>query len=226
MPVFQLSDRIQFPPPHLAEKGGLLAVGGDLSPKRLLAAYENGIFPWYMDGEPILWWSPDPRLVLYPCDFKVSKSLKKTIAKNRFHITLDTAFAAVIRECSAVRLNNGEQTWIGDDMMMAYIRLHQTGYAHSVEVWHDEKLVGGLYGVALGKSFFGESMFTRMSNASKTAFYFLVKFLDRLNFDMIDCQIPTDHLKRFGAKEISRKLFLKQLEKTLQTPTLKGPWAF
>ncbi len=225
MPVFYLSDKIQFPPPDLAEKGGLLAVGGDLTRERLLAAYKNGIFPWYMEGEPVLWWSPDFRLVLYPHEFRISKSLKKIIKKNLFHVTMDRAFEAVIRACAAVRLNNGGQTWITDEMMAAYIRLYQAGYAHSVEAWYEGKLAGGLYGVSLGKSFFGESMFTRVSNASKTAFFFLVKFLEGLNFDMIDCQIPTAHLKRFGAREIPRKLFLKQLEKTLQSPTLKGRWA-
>jgi leucyl/phenylalanyl-tRNA---protein transferase len=223
MTVFHLSDSVQFPPPHLAEKEGLLAVGGDLTRERLLAAYESGIFPWYMAGDPILWWSPDPRLVLYPCEFKFSKSLKKIINKAVFRITMDRAFEAVIHACST-RMDNGEETWITDEMMNAYIDLHHAGYAHSVEAWQGETLVGGLYGVSLGRSFFGESMFTRVSNASKTAFYFLVKFLGGLDFHMIDCQIPTAHLKRFGAREISRKTFLEQLEQTLKTPTLKGQW--
>ncbi|MFO7963585.1 MAG: leucyl/phenylalanyl-tRNA--protein transferase [Desulfobacterales bacterium] len=224
MPVFYLSDKHQFPPPYLAEEGGLLAVGGDLEKDRLLAAYENGIFPWYMEGEPILWWSPDPRLVLYLHEFTPSKSLRKIVREKKFHVTMDTAFEDVIHSCAEIRSFTRSQTWITDDMMTAYIHLHREGYAHSVEAWYDDQLSGGLYGVSLGRSFFGESMFTRVSNASKVAFYHLVAFLKALDFSMIDCQIPTAHLKRFGAREIPRKLFLQQLQKSLQSPTLKGRW--
>lgn len=226
MPVFRLTDQIRFPPPHLAEAGGLLAVGGDLSPERLLAAYRSGIFPWYMVEEPILWWSPDPRLVLIPDDLRISKSLRKIIRQNRFHITCDMDFEGVIRACSVDRVNSGEQTWITADMQTAYIDLFRAGYAHSVEAWRDGRLAGGLYGVSLGGSFFGESMFTRVSNASKAALCFLAGCLHRLNFDMIDCQVSTDHLKRFGAREISRRHFLTLLEQSLRKPTLKGRWTF
>lgn len=202
----------------------MLAIGGDLSAKRLLLAYQMGIFPWFSDSGPILWWSPDPRLVLYPEDINVSKSLKKTISKNIFHVTMDTAFTQVISACAEARLDNSEGTWIGEDMITAYGKLHASGYAHSVEAWYEGELAGGLYGVSMGKCFFGESMFTRKSNASKVAFVMLVEFLKKLSFKIIDCQVTTDHLIRFGAKEIPRQLFLNQLEKAVAAPTLRGKW--
>ena len=225
MPVFYLTDEHIFPPPNLAEKEGLLAVGGDLSEDRLLLAYRTGIFPWYSDEEPVLWWSPDPRLVIYPEEIRVSKTLKKMLKKNKFDITMDQAFEKVINACALIRTESNGGTWIGRAMIKAYCKLHESGYAHSVEAWYKGKLAGGLYGVSLGKSFFGESMFTRISNASNVAFVKLVEYLTQLSFDMIDCQVRTEHMIRFGAKEISRDLFLEQLKISLDEPTRKGKWS-
>ena len=215
MPVFTLSKRLSFPPAHLAIKEGLLAVGGDLTVDRLVTAYRSGIFPWYADGDPILWWSPDPRLVLYPQELSVSKSLKRVINKDLFQITYDKAFEAVIRGCAETKRSYGEGTWITDEMKDAYCRLYRHGYAHSVEAWQSGKLVGGLYGVIIGRVFFGESMFSKVSNSSKVAFVRLVQHLKRLQFMLIDCQVKTDHLMRFGAREIPRKVFLEQLKKAV-----------
>ena len=226
MPVYQLSEDIVFPPPYLASKSGLLAIGGDLSRKRLLLAYSMGIFPWYSTGEPILWWSPDPRLVLYPDEFKVSRSLKKVIKKGAFRVTMDRAFEDVITQCARVRLENHEGTWIVDDMVWAYCRLHASGFAHSIESWQDDRLAGGLYGVSLGNCFFGESMFTRITNASKVALAALVEYLQARSFAFIDCQIATGHLISFGAREISRVRYLKELAGALKYPTLQGNWSF
>ena len=226
MPVYQLSEDLVFPSPHLATNEGLLAVGGDLTPGRLILAYSTGIFPWYSEGEPILWWSPDPRLVLYPDKLRISKSLTKTINKGTFRVTFDHAFERVIKECARVRLENRQGTWIVDDMVKAYCRLHDIGFAHSVEAWQGDRLAGGLYGVSLGKSFFGESMFTRVSNASKVALVALVKSLHRLKFAMIDCQITTGHLTRFGAREIPREQYLEELNDSLNSHTLQGKWTF
>ena len=226
MTVFLLTDKIAFPPAHLASKEGLLAVGGDLSRKRLLHAYRMGIFPWFSHDEPILWWSPDPRLVLYPHEIKISKTLKKIIRKGVFKVTMDTAFAQVITQCAQIRLQNNQGTWIVEDMIHAYCKLHESGFAHSVEAWYQGDLAGGLYGVSLGRCFFGESMFTRISNASNVALVKLVEYLNTLSFDMIDCQLTTQHLLRFGAREIPRVKFLKQLEKSLKASTKKGKWCF
>jgi len=226
MPVYQLSEDLVFPSAHLASKEGLLAVGGDLTRRRLLLAYSLGIFPWYSEGEPILWWSPDPRLVLYPDELKVSRSLNRVISKGTFKVTADCAFESVINECARVRLENSERTWIVDEMVKAYCGLHESGFAHSVEAWSDDRLAGGLYGVSLGNFFFGESMFTRVSNASKVAFVALVKHLRTLNFALIDCQITTGHLTRFGARQISRARYLDELDRALEAPTLKGKWSF
>jgi leucyl/phenylalanyl-tRNA--protein transferase len=226
MPVYQLSDDLIFPPPHLASEEGLLAIGGDLSRKRLLLAYSMGIFPWYSEDEPILWWSPDPRLVLYPDEIKVARSLKKVIRQGFFKVTMDLAFEAVIKECARVRLDNNERTWIVDDIVRAYCKLHDAGFAHSVEVWKDECLAGGLYGLSLGRCFFGESMFTRTTNASKVALVALVDYLEPLNFAFIDCQVTTAHLTRFGAREISRARYLNELAKALEVDTLRGKWSF
>ncbi|MFZ0483157.1 MAG: leucyl/phenylalanyl-tRNA--protein transferase [Desulfobacterales bacterium] len=226
MPVFLLSDTIEFPTPHLASEDGLLAVGGDLSQERLLLAYRMGIFPWFSNNEPILWWSPDPRLVLYPHEIKISKTLRKIIKKDVFNVTMDLAFNEVIKQCAQVRVQKNEGTWIVRDMIDAYCNLHEAGFAHSVEVWHQGDLAGGLYGVSLGKCFFGESMFTRISNASNVGLAKLVDHLKELSFDMIDCQVPTEHLTRFGARQIPRIRFLNQLEKSLKTPTQKGKWRF
>lgn len=226
MPVFLLSDTIEFPPPHLASEEGLLAVGGDLTQKRLLLAYRMGIFPWFSNNEPILWWSPDPRLVLYPHEIKTSKTLKKIIKKEVFKVTMDLAFNEVINQCAQVRLKKNQGTWIIEDMIEAYCQLHESGFAHSVEVWRQGELVGGLYGVSLGKCFFGESMFTRISNASNIALVKLVEYLKELSFNMLDCQVPTEHLTRFGARQIPRIRFLNQLEKSLKAPTRKGKWDY
>jgi leucyl/phenylalanyl-tRNA--protein transferase len=226
MPVYNLPDELIFPPPLLASKEGLLAVGGDLSLKRLLLAYRLGIFPWYSEGEPILWWSPDPRLVLYPDELKVSRSLNKVIRKATFKVTMDCAFEKVIAECARVRVENQEGTWIVSEMAQAYCRLHEAGYAHSVETWMNGRLAGGLYGVSLGKCFFGESMFTRITNASKVALVALVNWVKDLDFAFIDCQIATSHLIRFGAREISRVRYLDELNRALIAPTLRGQWSF
>lgn len=224
MTIFRLSDTIVFPQPHLADKDGLLAVGGDLSQERLLLAYRLGIFPWFLEGEPYLWWSPDPRLVLYPEELIVSKSLKKTIKQNTFQITFDSAFDQVIHSCAHTRLKKNEETWIVQDMIDAYCALHESGYAHSIETWSKGKLEGGLYGLALGKCFFGESMFSNKSNASKVAFVYLVEYLKKESFMMIDCQVTTAHLERFGAREIPRQDFLKQLDHAMKWPTDNRSW--
>jgi leucyl/phenylalanyl-tRNA--protein transferase len=216
MPVFRLPEELIFPDPVLAEKDGLLAVGGDLSENRILLAYSMGIFPWYSDDSPILWWSPDPRLVLVPGDLKVSRSLRQVIKKGIFTVTMNTAFGDVIRHCATINREGQQGTWLTKEMIDAYIRLHHAGYAHSVESWHDGQLAGGLYGIALGKAFFGESMFAKKSNASKVAFVTLVENLCNLDYHFIDCQVTTEHLKRLGAKEVSRKKFLGMLKRALQ----------
>jgi len=224
MPVFRLPDDHIFPPPRLAEENGLLAVGGDLTEDRLLLAYSMGIFPWYADGDPILWWSPDPRLVLFPDELRISRSLNQTISKNIFNITLDTAFEEVIGHCASVHRKDGGGTWITDEMREAYIRLHQSGNAHSAEAWFDNKLVGGLYGISLGSAFFGESMFTKKNNASKVAFISLVHQLVKWDITLIDCQLTTPHLLSLGAREIPRITFLAMLKSALLKPAKKGKW--
>ena len=226
MPVYLLSDEIVFPAPDLATPDGLLAVGGDLCQERLLLAYSMGIFPWYAEAEPIMWWSPDPRLVLYPDELRVSRSLQKTINKGVFQISMDQAFEQVITACANIRRKPNRGTWIVPDMISAYCQLHASGFAHSVEAWQNDRLVGGLYGVSLGKCFFGESMFTRVTDASKVALVALVDHLSALSFDMIDCQITTEHLERLGAREIPRAQFLDQLKTSLRTPPLRGKWTF
>ena len=226
MPVFQLTESIIFPPPELARSDGLLAIGGDLSEARLLLAYEQGIFPWYSKGDPILWWAPAPRLVLEPKKIRISKRLAREIRKNTFKITMDQAFSEVITECADIRVEQDEGTWITNEMKSAYVRLHELGYAHSVECWQEGKLAGGLYGVSLGTVFFGESMFSRVSNSSKTALATLARILTEWKFDMIDCQLTTEHLKNFGAREIPRSVFLKQLNESLKARTKKGRWVY
>jgi leucyl/phenylalanyl-tRNA---protein transferase len=224
MPVYLLSESIAFPPPDLARPDGILAVGGDLSVDRLLMAYRMGIFPWYGDGDPIIWWSPDPRLVLYPSALRVSRRLARTARQNRFEITFDRAFDAVIDACARIPRKRDDGTWIVPDMVRAYNRLHRAGYAHSVEAWQDGELVGGLYGVSLGGSFFGESMFTHERDASKVAFVRLVSRLNEWGFDLVDCQVRTEHLIRFGAGEIPRKRFLTELRRSVARPTRAGAW--
>ncbi len=224
MPVFRLTEEIVFPPPELAEDDGLLAVGGDLGLKRLILAYSMGIFPWYSDDSPILWWSPDPRLVLFPEDLKVSRSLRQTIKKGTYRITFDHAFERVIRGCAESRRKDENGTWITEEMIGAYCRLHDEGVAHSVESWADGELAGGLYGVALGRVFYGESMFARKSDASKVAFVKLVERLIKWKFRIIDCQVTTRHLISLGAKEIPRSEFLKMVKKALKVRTPQGKW--
>ncbi len=211
MPVFLLTDELVFPPVELAVPEGLLAVGGDLSVERLLLAYRSGIFPWYSDGEPILWWSPDPRFVLYPGKLKVSNSLRRVIKSGRFTVTLNKDFRAVTKNCRTVKRTADTGTWITAEMIEAYCRLHDAGHALSVEVWQKDALVGGLYGVSVGRCFCGESMFTRVSNASKVGFVWLVEHLLSQECDLIDCQVHTAHLESFGAEFIPRTDFLAQL---------------
>lgn len=223
MPIFRLSPEPVFPPVELATPEGVLAVGGDLSPERLLQAYRSGIFPWYSKGDPIIWWSPDPRFVIFPDEIVVSRSMRRVLNQGRFSITFDKAFQEVIGECSRPRKYE-KSTWITRDMMDAYIRLHELGYAHSVEAWSGGDLKGGLYGVSLGKAFFGESMFSREDNASKTALILLARKLKELGFLMIDSQVQNPHVKSLGAREIPRKEYLKILKEALQSETLKGNW--
>jgi leucyl/phenylalanyl-tRNA--protein transferase len=210
MAIYRLTERLAFPSPELAEAEGLLAVGGDLSPHRLLLAYSLGIFPWFNEGEPLLWWSPDPRCVLFPEELKVSRSLGKLLRRNPFRITSNRAFAQVINSCAGLRQQE-VGTWITDEMRAAYCHLHEAGYVHSVEAWLDDELVGGLYGVCLGRCFFGESMFFRVANASKVAFVTLVRRLREQGFALIDCQLPSDHLATFGSRTLPRREFLQHL---------------
>jgi leucyl/phenylalanyl-tRNA--protein transferase len=216
---------LRFPPPRLASPEGLLAIGGDLRVERLLEAYRHGIFPWYSAGQPILWWSPDPRMVLVPEKLKLSRSLRKTLRSDRIRVTLDRQFRNVMQACAAPRPDqNG--TWITAEMIAAYAQLHEAGYAHSVETWIDSDLVGGLYGVALGSMFFGESMFARATDASKVAFVHLVRQLQAWNFTLIDCQVTTAHLASLGAEEIPRADFLHRLAIALRAPDRCGHWHF
>jgi len=204
-----LTNKIAFPDVSEASFEGLLAIGGDLSSERLIHAYSNGIFPWFEDEEPLLWWSPDPRFVLFPKDLKVSKSMKQILKKSEFKVTVNKDFKSVIEQCALAKREGQDGTWITDQMLKAYIKLHQLGYAKSVEVWQKNKLVGGLYGVDLGnKVFCGESMFTKVSNASKVGF---VNFVQNSNYNLIDCQIHTKHLESLGAKHIPRGEFLRYL---------------
>jgi len=224
MPIFRLVDEPVFPPPDYADPSGLLAVGGDLTCERLLEAYRLGIFPWYSDDQPILWWSPDPRLVLRLDELKVSRSLRKTLKKGVFKVTFDRAFEEVIRGCASAPRQGQRGTWITKEMQEAYIELHGLGFAHSVETWWGEELAGGLYGVSLGKAFFGESMFHRRTDASKVALAILVEKLQAWNFHFIDAQMTTDHLLRLGAAEMPRRIFLKRLQSALRHPTKRGKW--
>ena len=219
-----LDDDYTFPSAAYAEDDGLLAFGGDLATFRLLTAYANGIFPWYNEGEPVLWWSPDPRLVIRPGEMKVSKSLRHTLRSDKFEVRIDTSFRSVMQHCAASPRKGQDGTWIIDDVIEAYCRLHELGFAHSFETWLDGNLVGGLYGVAIGKAFFGESMFHTVTDASKVAFWHLHQFLLSHGFKLIDCQQETDHLKSLGAYAIPRKDFLKELETLVLEPGLVGAW--
>lgn len=211
------------PDQALLDPPGLLAIGGDLAPERLIHAYRTGIFPWFSEGQPILWWSPDPRTVLRPAEVRVSRSLRRKLAAGAFRVSFDQAFPAVLRGCAAPRTGQ-DGTWLTPDMQGAYRLLARAGFAHSVEAWHGDELVGGLYGVAIGRVFFGESMFTRVSDASKVAFVTLVARLQAAGFSLIDCQVHTQHLESFGAKPLARRAFLAELaEQTLLMPVF-DPW--
>lgn len=225
MPVFRLDDRLVFPPPELAEDG-LLAVGGDLRPERLLLAYSLGIFPWYEEGQPILWHSPDPRMVLEAGKLHVPRRLEKTLRRRPYRLTLDTAFRRVIEGCADCRRRDEAGTWITPEMIEAYIELHRRGAAHSAEAWKGEELAGGLYGVSLGGAFFGESMFTRFPDASKLAFVALVRQLERWGITLVDSQVYTENLARFGAEEWPRERYLEALRKALDRTTRLGSWRF
>lgn len=225
MSVVILNEHPAFLPIDENTPSGVVAIGGDLSSQRLLNAYSKGIFPWYSEGDPILWWSPDPRLVLFPDELHVSRSMKRMINKNPFSVSFDRRFAEVITRCRLPR-KGISGTWITAEMSDAYQRLHRLGYAHSVEVWQDGALVGGLYGVSLGKCFFAESMYYRKSNASKYAFIRLAEKLKLMDFTMMDCQVSTRHVMTLGAREIPRKRFLNLLEKSLEGATLIGSWSF
>jgi leucyl/phenylalanyl-tRNA--protein transferase len=220
-----LAGRPAFPPVDtaLTEPAGLLAAGGDLTPAWLLTAYKRGIFPWYSGGEPILWWSPDPRLVLRPDEMKISRSLRRTLRQGRFEVRFDTAFAAVIAACAAPR-EPGGGTWITREMQSAYLRMHELGYAHSVEAWEEKELVGGLYGMALGRAFFGESMFSRRTDASKVALAHLASHLKKNDFAIIDCQMTTNHLLSLGAAEMPRRTFCDGLATWTREGAEPGRW--
>ena len=222
--VERFDQRMDFPPVDHALDNGLLAVGGDLSIPRLITAYRRGIFPWYGPGDPILWWSPDPRLVLLPSWLHVPRSLRRVLNQRRFTFSLDRDFEAVIHGCAGARRDDG--TWLVPEMVAAYIKLHRAGYAHSLEVWRQGRLAGGIYGVALGNCFFGESMFTRVPDASKAGLVALVGWLGSRGFELIDCQVTTEHLLRFGAREIRRGAFLERLEHALRAPDRIGRWEF
>ena len=226
--MFRLNQHsLRFPPVDRASREGLLAVGGDLRPERILAAYRHGIFPWYNEGEPILWWSPDPRAVLFPDKLHISRSLKRRLRSNDFTVTLDTCFRTVMEQCAGPRPQYPEGgTWITDDMLEAYTGLHELGHAHSVETWQGGRLVGGLYGLAIGGAFFAESMFTKVDDASKVALARLVRQLHVWKFQLIDCQQSSPHVMRFGAEEIPRRDFVRLLSQALSLPDKRGPWKF
>lgn len=224
MPVYALSDDLMFPDPILADNDGLLAIGGDLSSDRLLLAYRYGIFPWYSEGQPILWWSPNPRMILFPDHFKRHRNLRKTVESDKFTVAFDKDFEKVITQCSKVPRQDQGGTWITQEMLEAYIDLHNKGYCHSVEVYRQKKLVGGLYGLSIGSAFFGESMFHLETDASKVALWHLVDKLIGWDFDLIDVQQDTKHLRSLGAETVDRMKFLTLLDKCVQKPTRVGNW--
>ncbi len=223
MPVFKLTDDLVFPPSHLAEPDGLLAIGGDLSPQRLLLAYSSGLFPWFNEGQPPLWWCPDPRCIFEPGQAHLSRSLLKTLRRQTFTVTADRDFSAVIGACASVRRNQGEETWITEQLAAAFVALHEMGYAHSVECWLDKELVGGLYGICLGRCFFGESMFYTRRDSSKVALAHLLRMAAENAFELVDCQLPNSHLASLGAKEIPRSEFLTRLQNAGVKPSINPP---
>jgi leucyl/phenylalanyl-tRNA--protein transferase len=224
-PIYPLSgDPRQFPDPRHASSDGLLAWGGDLSPERLLNAYSIGIFPWFNEDDPVLWWSPDPRLVLYPEDIKVSKSFRRILRNSEYEVKFDHNFAEVITQCGHILRPGQDGTWLHDDMMEAYKELHRLGYAHSVETYVDGELTGGLYGIAMGKAFFGESMFAIGPNASKISLKALSDVLAAKSYDLIDCQVETEHLVRMGAVTVSRDRFLDELQDSVAASGDLGKW--
>jgi len=224
LPVYRLDDALAFPRPEMAEPSGLLAVGGDLCTERLLLAYAMGIFPWYSEGDPILWFSPPERMVLPLDELRVNRSLRKALRKAPYRVTMDTAFEAVIANCSESPRPDQDGTWITDEMRRAYVELHEAGYAHSVETWRGDELVGGLYGVSLGAAFFGESMFSAADSASKIAFVHLVAQLRRWRFSFVDCQMWTPLFESLGAYEMPRRTFLQGLDRALVAPTRPSRW--
>ena len=225
MPVFMLDkEELFFPPPRLAEENGMLAIGGDLSAERLLMAYRSGIFPWFNPDEPVIWWTPDPRFVLFPEKIKISKSMRRIIRKNIFTFTFDQCFEEIIRACGQVKRNGQQGTWISEEIIETYLELYRIGFIHSVEVWEDDRLVGGLYGGAFGKCFFGESMFAYKNNASKYALIMLAKNLAAHDFELIDCQVYTPHLERMGAEMVPRSCFLERVAVNARCPLIKEDW--
>ncbi len=225
MPLYELDPyHMEFPHPELASDDGLLAIGGELRADWLLTAYESGIFPWFNEGDPYLWWSPDPRFVLFPHLVKIQKSMRTYLNNSSYEFRLDTAFDQVIEACSSVPRRGQDGTWLTNEMKVAYQSLHRIGMAHSAEIWKEGHLIGGLYGVSIGKIFFGESMFSHESNASKLALIRLCQWLDERSFLILDCQVHTDHLEHMGAEHIPRADFLEILENALDGDTLKGKW--
>ncbi len=226
MPVYHIPEQLVFPDPREAEPDGLLGVGGDLQPRRLVLAYSMGIFPWYSEGQPVLWFSPDPRMIFVPAGVRVNRSLRKRLRRGEYSLTMDQAFERVIQHCAEVPRPGQTSTWITRDMQVAYSMLHRIGFAHSVEVWRDDELVGGLYGVSLGRMFAGESMFSLAPDASKVAFARFADQLARWEFAFIDAQMHTDHLARLGGILIPREAYLEHLSEALESPTRIGPWSF
>ncbi len=226
MPVYQLDERVLFPDPREANESGVIAVGGDLSVERLVLAYQMGIFPWFSEGMPIIWHCPEERMVIPLAEAHVGKKIRQLVRNHQWRITMDQSFSQVIGACSKVPRDDQDGTWITGDMHHAYCALHERGFAHSVEVWELDKLVGGLYGVSLGSYFFGESMFSKASGSSKVAFTYLLAQLRKWNFSFVDCQVYTEHLARFGGVEVSRENFLAGLQQNLHDTTRQGPWQF
>ena len=224
MPIYQLNETIGFPDPNEASRDGLLAIGGDLSAERIITAYSLGIFPWFNDDSSILWWSPNPRLILEPKKFKLSKSLKRIVRKNNYRVVFDEQFEQVIKNCAQITRKDEDGTWITNNMEAAYIDLFEKGLAHSVEVYDDKEMIGGLYGVSLGKAFFGESMFFKKNDASKVALYYLCRELEKWGFHFIDAQVETNHLLSLGAEKIDRNDFLDRLQTAQESLTCMGKW--